>query len=360
MWRVPESVYHIKEYSSVTNSHNLLEVKDLKKHFPIQKGMFKKTIGLVKAVDGVSFSIKEGDTLGLVGESGCGKTTVGRMIMGAYRPTAGHIWFQPPNGSPKVDLASITPAAMKPLRRYIQMVFQDPFASLNPRMTIREILAEPLIVNKILRGAQLEDRVRELIDLVGLRLSHLSRYPHAFSGGQRQRISIARALALYPKLLVADEPTSALDVSVQAQIVNLALEIQNRMGLAYLFISHDLGLVRHFSQRIVLMYVGRVVEYAPADPLFARPRHPYTEALMSNVPTTRRDLQGKKIILKGDPADPMNPPPGCPFHPRCLYAEDLCSLKEPSLIEIEPGHLVACHRAAGLNLTGCDAFGCAI
>lgn len=322
--------------------------------------MFKKTVGLVKAVDGVSFSVKEGETLGLVGESGCGKTTVGRMIMGAYRPTGGHIWFQPPDGSPRVDLASIEPSAMRALRPLIQMVFQDPFASLNPRMTIREILAEPLIVNRLARGSELEDRVRELIELVGLQVSQLGRYPHAFSGGQRQRISIARALALYPKLLVADEPTSALDVSVQAQIVNLALEIQDRMGLAYVFISHDLGLVRHFSQRIVLMYVGKVVEYAPANPLFGLPRHPYTEALMSNVPTTRRDLQGKKIILKGDPADPMNPPPGCPFHPRCPYALDFCSRTEPALIEIEPGHLVACHRADDLTLTGCDALGCAI
>jgi len=344
----------------VNDAPNLLEVKDLKKHFPVQKGMLKKTVGLVKAVDGVSFSVREGETLGLVGESGCGKTTVGRMIMGAYRPTSGHIWFQAPNESPRVDLASIQSSEMRALRPLIQMVFQDPFASLNPRMTIREILAEPLIVNKRARGAELEDRVRELIELVGLQTSHLGRYPHAFSGGQRQRISIARALALYPRLLVADEPTSALDVSVQAQIVNLALEIQDRMGLAYVFISHDLGLVRHFSQRIVLMYVGKVVEYAPANPLFGRPRHPYTEALMSNVPTTRRDLRGTKIILRGEPADPMNPPPGCPFHPRCPYSLAFCSQTEPPLVEIEPGHLVACHRADDLDLTGCDALGCAI
>jgi len=295
-----------------------------------------------------------------VGESGCGKTTVGRMIMGAYRPTSGSIWFQPPNGEPRVDLASIKPRDMKPLRRYIQMVFQDPFASLNPRMTVREILAEPLVVNRVARGRELEGRVRELIELVGLRIQHLNRYPHAFSGGQRQRISIARALALYPKLLVADEPTSALDVSVQAQIVNLALEIQDQLGLAYLFISHDLGLIRHFSQRLVLMYVGRVVEYAPASPLFSRPRHPYTEALMSNVPTTRPELVGRKIILKGEPADPINPPPGCPFHPRCLYAEEICSRVAPPLEEVEPGHLAACHFKHALNLTGCDALGCAI
>ena len=204
---------------------------------------------------------------------------------GRYTPTAGHIWFQPPNGEPRVNLANIEPSHMRALRPHIQMVFQDPFASLNPRMTIREILAEPLVVNKIARGRELEGRVRELVELVGLKVQHLNRYPHAFSGGQRQRISIARALALYPRLVVADEPTSALDVSVQAQIVNLALEIQDQLGLAYLFISHDLGLVRHFSKRIVIMYVGRVAEYAPAEPLFARPRHPYTEALMSNVPT---------------------------------------------------------------------------
>jgi len=344
----------------VPESEILLEVKDLKKHFPIYKGVFKKVVGHVKAVDGVSFAVKKGETLGLVGESGCGKTTVGRMIMRAFRPTSGHMWFQPPNGEPRVDLAEIAPSRMKPLRRHIQMVFQDPFASLNPRMTVRQILAEPLVVNKVARGKELENRVRELIELVGLKLQHLNRYPHAFSGGQRQRISIARALALYPKLLVADEPTSALDVSVQAQIVNLALEIQDKLGLAYLFISHDLGLVRHFSKKIVLMYVGRVVEYAPAEPLFARPRHPYTEALLSNVPSTRPELVGRKIILKGDPADPINAPSGCPFHPRCLYAEDMCSHEEPPLAEVEPEHLVACHFANKLNLTGCDALGCAI
>lgn len=344
----------------MSEPESILQVNDLKKHFPIHRGVFRKVAGHVKAVDGVTFEIKSGETLGLVGESGCGKTTVGRMIMGAYRPTGGHIWFQPPNGEPKVDLAAITPAEMKPLRPYIQMVFQDPFASLNPRMTVREILAEPLIVNKVARGKELELRVRELIELVGLKVMHLNRYPHAFSGGQRQRISIARALALFPKLLVADEPTSALDVSVQAQIVNLALDIQQKLGLAYLFISHDLGLIRHFSQRVVLMYVGKVVEYAPAQPLFERPRHPYTEALLSNVPSTRPDMVGRRIILKGDPADPMNAPPGCPFHPRCLYAQEPCSMVVPPLEEVEPGHLVACHFARSLNLTGCDALGCAI
>ncbi|MEW6141259.1 MAG: oligopeptide/dipeptide ABC transporter ATP-binding protein [Thermodesulfobacteriota bacterium] len=338
----------------------LMEVSHLKKHFPIKAGVFKKVVGHVKAVDGVSFTINEGETLGLVGESGCGKTTVGRMIMGAYRPTSGHIWFQPPDGGSRVDLASIEPKAMKPLRRHIQMVFQDPFASLNPRMTIREILAEPLVVNKVARGRELEERVRELIELVGLSLQHLNRYPHAFSGGQRQRISIARAMALYPRLLVADEPTSALDVSVQAQIVNLALDIQEKLGLAYLFISHDLGLIRHFSKKIVLMYVGRVVEYGPSEPLFSRPRHPYTEALLSNVPTTRPELTGRKIILKGEPADPINPPPGCPFHPRCLYAEDVCASAEPELVEVGPGHIAACHFATNLHLAGCDALGCAI
>lgn len=338
----------------------LLEVADLKKYFPIRAGIFKKVVGHVKAVDGVSFTIHSGETVGLVGESGCGKTTVGRMIMGAYKPTAGHIRFQPPDGGPEVDLASIEPSEMKPLRRYIQMVFQDPFSSLNPRMTVREILAEPLIVNKIARGRELEGRVRELVELVGLKVQHLSRYPHAFSGGQRQRISIARALALYPRLIVADEPTSALDVSVQAQIVNLCLEIQAQLGLSYLFISHDLGLIRHFSHRIVLMYVGRVVEYAPGEPLFARPRHPYTEALLSNVPTTRPELVGRKIVLKGEPADPINPPPGCPFHPRCLYAEQICSTEVPRLREVEPNHLAACHFAEVLDLTGCQALACAI
>ncbi|MGB6064489.1 MAG: oligopeptide/dipeptide ABC transporter ATP-binding protein [Desulfomonilaceae bacterium] len=338
----------------------LLEVKDLKKYFPIHKGIFQKVAGHVKAVDGVTFSVNTGETLGLVGESGCGKTTVGRLIMGAYKPTSGHIWFQPPNGEPRVDLTRIEPSHMRALRPHFQMVFQDPFASLNPRMTVREILAEPLLVNKVARGRILESRVRELIELVGLKVQHLNRYPHAFSGGQRQRISIARALALYPKLVVADEPTSALDVSVQAQIINLALEIQDRLGLAYLFISHDLGLIRHFSKRIAIMYVGRIVEYAPAETLFARPLHPYTEALMSNVPSTRPELVGRRIVLRGEPADPINPPAGCPFHPRCIYAEDWCAREVPPLEEAEPGHLAACHFKNTLTLTGCDALGCAI
>jgi peptide/nickel transport system ATP-binding protein len=344
----------------VSESEILLEVTNLKKHFPIHKGVFRKVVGHVKAVDGVSFTVKSGETVGLVGESGCGKTTVGRMIMGAYRPSEGNIWFQPPNGQPRVDLGAIEPGRMKSLRPYIQMIFQDPFASLNPRMTVREILAEPLVVNNLARGRELEHRVRELIELVGLQIHHLKRYPHAFSGGQRQRISIARAMALYPRLLVADEPTSALDVSVQAQIVNLSLDIQDQFGLAYLFISHDLGLIRHFSRKIVVMYVGRVMEYGPAEPLFGRPRHPYTEALMSNVPSTSSEMIGRKIILKGEPADPIHPPPGCPFHPRCLYAREICSQVPPPLEEVESKHLAACHFASTLNLTGCDALGCVI
>ncbi len=338
----------------------LLKVENLKKHFPITRGVFKKVVGHVKAVDGVSFSLNSGETLGIVGESGCGKTTVARMIMGAYPPTEGNVWFQPPNGDSMIDLTHIGPSEMRSLRKNIQMIFQDPFASLNPRMTVREIIAEPLIVNKLARGRELENWVRELVELVGLQRQHLNRYPHAFSGGQRQRISIARALALYPSLIIADEPTSALDVSVQAQIVNLILDIQDRLGLAYLFISHDLGLIRHFSKTIVIMYVGRVVELAPAEPLFARPRHPYTEALMSNVPTTRPELVGRKLILKGEPADPINPPAGCPFHPRCLYAEEICSEVVPPLAEVEPGHTSACHFSRTLDLTGCDALGCAI
>ncbi|MBI5570684.1 MAG: ATP-binding cassette domain-containing protein [Desulfomonile tiedjei] len=344
----------------MSQSEPLLQVVDLKKHFPIHRGVFRKVVGAVRAVDGVSFSMDPGDTLGIVGESGCGKTTVARMIMAAYRPTSGEIWFHPSNGEPRVDLAQIGHAAMRSIRPHIQMVFQDPFASLNPRMTVRQILAEPLVVNKVCRGRELEDRVRELVELVGLKIQHLNRYPHAFSGGQRQRISIARALALYPRLIVADEPTSALDVSVQAQIVNLCLEIQDRLGLAYLFISHDLGLVRHFSRKIVIMYVGKVVEQALAQPLFARPLHPYTEALLSNVPSTRPSRSTHKIILRGDPADPINPPSGCPFHPRCLYAQTVCAEVVPPLEEVEPGHLAACHFADTLHLMGCDALGCVI
>jgi peptide/nickel transport system ATP-binding protein len=344
----------------VSESEILLEVKNLKKHFPIHRGVFRKVTGYVKAVDGVGFTIRSGETLGLVGESGCGKSTIGRMIMGAYRPTEGNIWFQPPDGAPRVDIGSIDSAGMKALRPYIQMVFQDPFASLNPRMTVRQILAEPLVVNKVAHGRELEERIRDLTLMVGLKLHHLNRYPHAFSGGQRQRIGVARAMALNPKLIIADEPTSALDVSVQAQIVNLSLDIQDQFGLAYLFISHDLGLVRHFSQKIVVMYVGRMMEYAPARPLFARPRHPYTEALLSNVPSTRADVNAHKIVLKGEPADPINAPPGCPFHPRCLYARKECAHEVPPLVEVAPDHLVACRFAEKLDLTGCDALGCAI
>jgi peptide/nickel transport system ATP-binding protein len=338
----------------------ILRIENLKKHFPIYEGVFKKITGYVRAVDGVSFSVKRGETLGLVGESGCGKTTVGRLIMGGYRPTEGHIWFNRPDTGQWLDIAEAEPQEMKTLRPYVQMVFQDPFASLNPRMTIRQILAEPLVVNNVLKGSELEDKIRELLDLVGLKKHHLNRYPHAFSGGQRQRISVARALALNPSLIVADEPTSALDVSVQAQIVNLALEIQDKLGPAYLFISHDLGLVRHFSTAIALMYVGKVVEYGPAESVFSRPRHPYTEALMSNVPSVRPELIGRKIILRGEAADPINPPPGCSFHTRCLYAQEICKTEVPELRELAPEHLVSCHFAEELDLTGCDALGCAI
>lgn len=344
----------------MSDTHPLLEVVNLKKHFPIHRGVFKKVVGHVKAVDGVSFTVYPGETVGIVGESGCGKTTVARLVMAAYPPTSGEMWFQPPDGQPRVNLATADNAALKAIRPHIQMVFQDPFASLNPRMTVREILAEPLVVNKVARGSELEDRVRALVELVGLDAYHLNRYPHAFSGGQRQRISIARAMALFPRLVVADEPTSALDVSVQAQIVNLALEIQERLGLAYLFISHDLGLIRHFSKRIVIMYVGRVLEYGPAEPLFAQPRHPYTEALLSNIPTARTSHRVRKLILRGEPADPINPPSGCPFHPRCLYAQEICEKLEPELMEVGPDHLSACHFSATMRLTGCDALGCAI
>lgn len=338
----------------------ILYVKNLKKHFPIYEGVFKKVTGYVRAVDGVSFSVKKGETLGLVGESGCGKTTVGRLIMGGYRPTEGEIWFKRPDGDEWMDIAKTKPAEMKEIRPHIQMVFQDPFASLNPRMTVRQILSEPMVVNNVFKGQELEDRVRELLSLVGLKKHHLNRYPHAFSGGQRQRISVARALALNPSLIVADEPTSALDVSVQAQIVNLALEIQDKLGPAYLFISHDLGLVRHFSTKVALMYVGHIVEYGPAESVFSRPRHPYTEALMSNVPSVRPELISRKIILKGEAADPIHPPPGCPFHPRCLYSQDVCSREVPELKEVESELIVACHFAKDLELTGCDALGCAI
>ena len=329
----------------------LLEVKGLQKFFPIRRGVLQRVVGQVRAVDDVSFFVEKGETLSLVGESGCGKTTSSRCILRAIVPTAGQILFRPEDGK-VVDVTTLSKGELRPLRRQMQMIFQDPFSSLNPRMTVQRIVAEPLVANNIGNRNERIDRVAELLRVVGLRPEYMRRYPHAFSGGQRQRIGIARALALNPSLVVADEPVSALDVSVQAQILNLMVKLQSQLGLTYLFVAHDLSVVKHVSDRVAVMYVGRIVEMAPTAPLFATPKHPYTEALMSAVPKPDPRLRSQRIVLEGEVADPANPPSGCYFHPRCRYAVDHCRTAKPELAEIQPGHFVSCHRAGELTLTG--------
>src|ERR1700686_4893404 len=328
----------------------LLDVKGLKKYFPIRRGLLQKTVGLVKAVDDVTFFVNRGETLSLVGESGCGKTTTARCILRAITPTAGQVLLLD-NGE-VLDVATVPKSRLRSLRRQMQMIFQDPFSSLNPRMTLLDIVGEPLLVHGVGNAQERTDRVVEMLRLVGLRPEYMRRYPHAFSGGQRQRIGIARALALNPRLVVADEPVSALDVSVQAQILNLLLELQERLGLTYLFVAHDLSVVKHISDRVAVMYVGRIVETAPAEELFASPKHPYTEALLSAVPIPDPRLRADRIILQGEVADPANTPSGCHFHPRCKYAQAICREKSPAQEEIAPNHFVSCHRATELSLRG--------
>jgi oligopeptide/dipeptide ABC transporter ATP-binding protein len=329
----------------------LLEVKGLKKFFPIRRGILQREVGQVRAVDDVTFYVEKGETLSLVGESGCGKTTTSRCILRAIKATAGQILFRPENGS-VVDVATLSKGQLRPLRRQMQMIFQDPFSSLNPRRTLLDIVAEPLVANRIGSHREQQDRVAELLRLVGLRPEYMRRYPHAFSGGQRQRIGIARALALNPSLIVADEPVSALDVSVQAQILNLMLALQGRLGLTYLFVAHDLSVVKHVSDRVAVMYVGRLVEMTDTQRLFATPKHPYTEALLSAVPVPDPRWRSKRIVLEGEVADPANPPSGCYFHPRCRYAVEACRTDTPQLTEIQPGQYVSCHRAKELTLRG--------
>jgi len=337
----------------MNSNPTLLEVSNLKKYFPIQRGLFKRVVGHVKAVDGVSFFIREGETLGLVGESGCGKTTTGRLVLRAMAPTEGQILYR--RGGDMVDLTPIPRQKMKPFRREMQIIFQDPFSSLNPRMTVMEIIAEPLLIHGVANRDEIKSRVRELLECVGLRVQHMNRYPYAFSGGQRQRIGIARALALKPKFIVCDEPVSALDVSIQAQVLNLLHDLQKDMGLTYLFISHDLSVVEHISDRVAVMYLGGIVELAPSEALYAGPRHPYTEALLSAVPSSDPDLLIRRIILPGDVPSPSNPPSGCKFHPRCRYAQDVCSKEIPAWREVSPDHWTACHRADEIKLAGIAA-----
>ena len=330
----------------------ILEVRDLTKHFPIKRGLLKRTVGMVKAVDDVSFDIKTGETLGLVGESGCGKTTTSRCLLRAIEPTSGEIMFRTAEGN-EVNVATLPNREMRPLRREMQMIFQDPFSSLNSRMSLLDIVGEPLLVHGMSNRQERQERVAELLRLVGLRPEYMQRYPHAFSGGERQRIGIARALALHPRLVVADEPVSALDVSVQAQVINLLMDLQSEFELTYLFVAHDLSVVKQISDRVVVMYVGKIVEMASTEELFANPKHPYTEALLAAVPVPdpRARRQDRKL-LQGEVANPANPPSGCYFHPRCPYAQDICRTETPMLNEVSPGHFASCHRVQEIELTG--------
>jgi len=318
----------------------LLEVRDLKMHFPITAGFpIPRQVGAVKAVDGVSFSLDPGETLGLVGESGCGKTTVGRALLRLYEPTSGEILFE------GTEISRLPEREFLPYRRKMQMIFQDPYASLDPRMTAADIIGEAMDIHNLASGKERMERIYHLLDLVGLLPEHASRFPHEFSGGQRQRIGIARALAVDPKFIVCDEPISALDVSIQAQVVNLLEDLQERLGVAYLFIAHDLSMVKHISKRVAVMYLGRIVELASSDQLYRRPLHPYTVALLSAVPIPdpKVETQRQRIILEGDPPSPINPPSGCRFRTRCAFAQEVCKHEDPQLKTLEPGHQVACH-----------------
>ena len=338
--------------STSTSTRRLLEVDQLRKYFPIEKGFLRRVAGHVKAVDRVDMYINGGETLGLVGESGCGKTTLGRCILRAIEPTDGSINFQFSADDGSVDIIKLDKRRLRSIRRHMQMIFQDPYSSLDPRMTVLDIVAEPLVSNRLARGQELEDRVKDLMRVVGLEVKHLKRYPHAFSGGQRQRIGIARALAPRPEFIVCDEAVSALDVSIQAQILNLLKDLQGEFNLTYLFIAHDLSVIEHISDRVGVMYVGKMVELAKTEDLFSSPKHPYTEALISAVPQPDPETHMDRIILPGEVANPAKPPSGCYFHPRCLYAKDECKKVAPEWQEVAPGHFTACHFAKELNLKG--------
>jgi oligopeptide transport system ATP-binding protein len=323
----------------------LLEVRHVKKYFPIRKGVLQRAVAQVHAVDGVSFTVREGETLGLVGESGCGKSTLGRTIVRLLEPTDGEVIFQ------GTHIEHFGTRKLRPLRREMQMVFQDPYASLNPRKRVGTIVSDPMRIHNLGSRAEQKRRVGEILETVGLSPEHYNRFPHEFSGGQRQRIGIARALALRPKLIVADEPVSALDVSIQSQMLNLLDDLQNELQLTYVFIAHDLGVVRHVSNRIAVMYLGKIVELSPAEELYTKPIMPYSEALLSAVPIPDPDLAAKRerIVLEGDVPSPINPPSGCRFHPRCRYATDVCKQLEPSLVDYGNGHLAACHHPLNVD-----------
>jgi oligopeptide transport system ATP-binding protein len=316
---------------------SLLEIRDLKKHFPVGEGLFSRHRGMIKAVDGVSLSVEEGETLGIVGESGCGKSTLGRTILRLLEPTSGEVYFQGKN------LLALSQRELRNARRQMQIIFQDPYASLNPRMRVGDIVGEGLEIHKLAKGRAKRDRVVELLHQVGLREDHYNRYPHEFSGGQRQRIGIARALAVNPKFIVCDEPVSSLDVSIQAQIINLLQELQERMHLTYFFISHDLRVVEHISHRVAIMYLGKIVEIAKSDTIYQDAKHPYTRALLSAVPIADTSRKKERTVLQGDVPSPVHPPSGCSFHPRCPHREPVCDQKEPPLEFTADGHGVACH-----------------